>query len=42
LASPWAYWQIGLAGARPRPELESFTDWLKQAAQATRAAIGET
>jgi LysR family glycine cleavage system transcriptional activator len=41
LASPWAYWQIGLAGARPRPELESFSLWLQEAARATRVAIGE-
>jgi LysR family glycine cleavage system transcriptional activator len=41
LASPWAYWQIGLTGARPRPELDSFTAWLQEAAQATREAIGE-
>ncbi len=42
LASPWAYWQIGsLTGARPRPELDSFTLWLQEAARATRKAIGE-
>lgn len=41
LASPWAYWQIALPSARPRPELESFSTWLQEAARATREAIGE-
>ena len=41
LTSPFAYWQIPITGARARPELESFSDWLQQAAQATRLAIGE-
>ena len=41
LASPWAYWQIGLTGARPRPELDSFNAWLQEAARETRKAIGE-
>jgi LysR family glycine cleavage system transcriptional activator len=39
--SPYAYWQIALTGARPRPELDSFAQWLQDAARATRQAIGE-
>ena len=42
LTSPFVYWQIPLTGARARPELDSFTGWLHEAAQATRAAIGES
>ena len=41
MTSPWAYWQIALSSARPRPELESFSVWLQQAALETRRAIGE-
>jgi LysR family glycine cleavage system transcriptional activator len=41
LASPYAYWQIPIIGARQRPELDSFTGWLQEAAHATRLAIGE-
>jgi LysR family glycine cleavage system transcriptional activator len=41
LASPYAYWQIALTGARARPELDSFTLWLQEEARATRQAIGE-
>jgi len=41
LASPWAYWHIGLTGARPRAELDSFNAWLQEAARETRKAIGE-
>jgi len=39
--SPYVYWQIELPGARARPELESFTQWLRDAARSTRLAIGE-
>ncbi len=41
MTSPWAYWQISLSNARPRPELESFITWLHEAAHETRRAIGE-
>jgi LysR family glycine cleavage system transcriptional activator len=41
LTSPFVYWQIALPGARSRPELDSFTRWLDDAARATREAIGE-
>ena len=40
-SSTYAYWQIPLAGARPRPELDSFRLWLEDAARGTREAIGE-
>ena len=39
--SPFVYWQIFLAGARPRPELEAFAQWVSDAAHQTRRAIGE-
>ena len=41
LISPYAYWQVAMPGARPRPELDSFTLWLQDAARETRKAIGE-
>jgi len=41
LVSDSTYWHIPLTGARPRAELESFTQWLDEAATATRRAIGE-
>ena len=41
MTSPWSYWQIPLSSARPRPELESFSGWLQEAALETRRAIGE-
>jgi LysR family glycine cleavage system transcriptional activator len=39
--SQYAYWLIEMPGARARPELESFTRWLRDAASSTRLAIGE-
>ena len=41
LVSNSAYWHIPLTSARPRDELDSFSQWLDEAAQATRQAIGE-
>ena len=41
LTSPYVYWQVPVAGARARPELESFTRWLEEAARVTREAMGE-
>jgi LysR family glycine cleavage system transcriptional activator len=41
LTSPFVYWQVPLTSARARPELDSFSGWLQEAAQATRLAIGE-
>jgi LysR family glycine cleavage system transcriptional activator len=42
LASPHAYWHVPMPGARPRPELDSFMQWLEEATHATRVAIGES
>jgi len=40
-SSPFVYWSILLAGARPRPELDAFLNWVDQAARETRVAMGE-
>ena len=44
VSAPYAYWLIALPGARLRPELRAFIDWVRREAAATRAALcmGET
>jgi LysR family transcriptional regulator, glycine cleavage system transcriptional activator len=41
LATPMAYWLIPLPGARLRPELTAFFQWLRTEALRTREAMGE-
>ena len=41
LDSPLAYWLIVTDRGRPRPETQAFCDWLREQAQATRAAVGD-
>jgi LysR family transcriptional regulator, glycine cleavage system transcriptional activator len=37
-----AYWMVPLGGSQPRrPEIESFSTWIRACAQATRLAIGD-
>ena len=40
-SSPFVYWSIQLPSARPRQELDSFLEWVADAARETRLAIGE-
>ena len=40
LAAPAAYWLLPLPGARLRPELRAFIDWVRGEAAVTRAALG--
>jgi LysR family transcriptional regulator, glycine cleavage system transcriptional activator len=41
LVTPLAYWLIPLPGARLRPELTAFLQWLRAEAANTRKAMGE-
>ena len=40
---PWLYWLVPLSGAGdpPRPEVQSFADWVRAQAALTRVAIGD-
>ena len=40
LAAPGAYWLLPLPGARLRPELRAFIDWVRGEASVARAALG--
>jgi LysR family glycine cleavage system transcriptional activator len=40
-SSPFAYWLVVGAGARTRPEVREFCDWVLDQAAQTRAQIGE-
>lgn len=41
IGAPAAFWLIPLPGARLRPELRAFLDWVRAEAAITRAALGE-
>ena len=41
VAAPFSYWLIPLPGARLRPELRAFINWVRSEAATTRAALGE-
>lgn len=41
LSSDWAYWLVVLPDARNRAELRAFCGWVREQAQATRAALAQ-